>query len=180
MPPKEAFKSRLKAEEISDEDFEFARRIWATFGCKTLKDYHDLYLKSDVLLLADVFENFRQTCQKAYGLDPAHYLTAPRLSWDAMLKMTQIELELLSDSSMFCLIEKGLRGGVSMITKRYAKANHKYLAGFDPQQANNFLIYLDANNLYRYAMSEPIHIYHTYTYLYVSGWIQYMLKISIF
>ena len=142
-------KSKLKEEEISDEDYQFARNIWNICECKCLKEYHDLYLK------ADLFENFRRTCHKAFRLDPAHHLTARSSSWDAMLKMTQIELELLSASALFGLIEKGLRG-VSMITKRYPKANHKYLQTFDPQQANNFIIYLDANNLYGNAMSQPV------------------------
>ena len=107
-------------------------------------------------MLADVFENFRDTCLLAYELDPAHYLSAPHLSWDAMLKFTKIELDLLSESNMFTFLEKGLRGGVSMISKRYARANNKYLNSYNPDIDSSFIIYLDANNLYGYAMSQPM------------------------
>ena len=92
-----------------------------------MRDYHDLYLKSDVLLLADVFENFRDVCLTKYELDPAWYYTAPGLAWDAALKKTKVELELLADREMLDLFEKGTRGGVSSIMHRYAKANNKYM-----------------------------------------------------
>ena len=91
---------------------------------KSMREYHNLYLMSDVILLADVFETFRDVCMKNYRLDPAHYYTAPGLSWDAMLKKTKVNLELLSDPDMLLMIENGIRGGVSMISKRYAKANN--------------------------------------------------------
>ena len=97
LPPREAFYSRLNDEGISDEDYAHARKVWKTFEMKTLQDYHDLYNETDVLLLADVFENFRDICIKNYKLDPAHYYTAPGLAWDAALKITEVELELLSD-----------------------------------------------------------------------------------
>ena len=86
-------------------------RRWQKFGSHTLKEYHDIYLKTDVLILADIFENVRNTCVGAYGLDPAHYLSAAGLSWDAMLKITDIQLELFSDANMLSFLEKGLRGG---------------------------------------------------------------------
>ena len=88
LPPKEAFYSKLDEEEISDEDYQHANNVWNSFNCQTLQDYHDLYLKSNVLLLADVFENFRKMCLKHYNLDPCHYYTAPGLAWDACLKET--------------------------------------------------------------------------------------------
>ena len=81
-----------------------------TFGCQNLADYHDLYVATDVLLLADVFENFRKVCQEKYGLDPAHYYSALGLSWDALLKKTGVELELLTDMDMHLFIERGMRG----------------------------------------------------------------------
>ena len=124
LPPKEAFYSILYNEEISDEDYQHALNVWDNFDCQTLQDYHDLYLKSDVLLLADVFENFRKTCLKYYKLDPCHYYTAPGLAWDACLKLTKQELQLLTDYDMLMMFEKGIRGGISHISKRYAEANN--------------------------------------------------------
>ena len=123
----------------------------------TMRDYHDLYLELDVLLLADVFENFRDICLKNYKLDPAWYLTAPGLSWDAMLRTTKIKLELLNDPDMLMMFEKGTRGGVSMISNRYSEANNTYMGeDFDPTKPSKFITYLDANNLYGWAMSEKM------------------------
>ena len=117
-------------------------------------DYHDHYLKKDVLLLADVFEKFIDTCLKYYGLDPCHYFSSPGLSWDAILKMTDVKLEKISDIGKYLFIEKGLRGGISYIAKRYAKANNKYMNDYDPKKQSTFISYLDMNNLYGWAMSE--------------------------
>ena len=127
LPPKEAFYSRLNVEGISDEDYAHAQKVWKTFKMEYFKDYHELYNKVDVLLLADVFENFRNICLKNYELDPAHYYTAPGLTWDAALKITGVNLELLSDIDMLLMVEKGIRGGVSMVSNRYGKANNKYM-----------------------------------------------------
>ena len=156
LPPKEAFYSILYNEEISDEDYQHALNVGNTFGCQTLQDYHDLYLKSDVLLLADVFENFRKTCLKYYKLDPCHYYTAPGLAWDACLKLTKQELQLLTDYDMLMMFEKGIRGGISHISKRYAEANNKYMKDFDKTKSSTFIQYLDANNLYGWAMSQKL------------------------
>ena len=117
-------------------------------------DYHDLYLKSDILLLADIFEEFRKTCLQYYKLDPCHYLTSPGLSWDAMLKMTGIKLELMTDIDMFQFIEKGTRGGILYIGNRYGKANNKNMKEYEKEKPSKYIQYLDANNLYGYAMSQ--------------------------
>ena len=104
LPSKEEFYSKLDDEEISDEDYQHALNVWNTFNCQTIQDYHNLYLKSDVLLLADVFENFRKMCLKHYKLDPSHYYTAPGLAWDACLKETKEKLQLLTDYDMLMII----------------------------------------------------------------------------
>ncbi len=157
LPPKEAFYSQLSDTCISDKDYDHAKLVWEAFDCKTMKDYHDLYLKTDVLLLADVMTEFRRSCKKTYGLDPLHYYTSPGLVWDAMLKYTKIELDLISDPNMYQMIEReGIRGGISSIMKRHSKANHKYLKDYDPQKPSQYIMYLDANNLYGWAMSKPL------------------------
>ena len=158
LPKKTSFFSRLKQEKISDEDFDHAQRVWKEFELKNMGDFHDLYLKTDVLLLADVMENFRKLCEKHYELDPAHFFTIPGMAWDAMLKITGIELELLKDGQieMLLMIEKGIRGGISNAFKRYAKANNKFMKNFDPELKSSFIVYLDANNLYGWGMSKPL------------------------
>ena len=127
LPPKEEFYSKLNEKNISDEDYQHACNVWETFQMKTMREYHDLYLKTDTFLLADVFENFRKVCKENYKLDPAWYYTSPGLACNAMLKMTGVELELISDPNMYLMVENGIRGRISIITKRYAKANNKYI-----------------------------------------------------
>ena len=156
LPPKEQFYSKLNDEDISDEDYSHAQNVWSTFKCKSIRDYHDLYLKSDVLLLADVFENFRKTCLKHYNLDPAHYYTSPGLAWDACLKETGQQLELLHDYDMLMMFERGIRGGITHISKRYSEANNKYMKDYDPDKPSKYIQYLDANNLYGWAMSQSL------------------------
>ena len=156
LPPKEAFHSILNDSDITEEDYIHAQNVWETFKMKTMRDYHDLYLKSDVLLLSDVFENFRDVCLDNYRLDPIFYYTAPGLAWDACLKITKVELELLHDYEMLMMVEKGIRGGVSMISTRYGKANNPYMKDYDPDQPTKYISYLDANNLYGWAMCKPL------------------------
>ena len=156
LPTKEEFYSVLNNEHITDKQYEHAQNVWNTFKLKSMGEYHDLYLKTDVLLLVDVFENFRKTCIQYYKLDPCHYFTSPGLSWDAMLKMTDIRLELMVDIDMFQFIEKGMRGGVSYIANRYGKANNKYMKEYDEKTPSKYIMYLDANNLYGWAMSQHL------------------------
>lgn len=119
LPPIEAFCSKLNDESVSQADYEHAQKIWNKFNCKNMGDYHDIYLKSHVTLLGDVFQTFRETCLKSYELDPAHYFTAPGLSWDALLKYTKAQPDYLHDIDMHLFTEKGMRGGLSMVSKRY-------------------------------------------------------------
>ena len=120
----------------------------------TMSDYHDLYLKTDVLLLANVFEKFSNTCLDYYGLDPCHYFSSPGLSWDAMLKMTGIKLGLISDVNMHLFIGKEMRGGISYIAERHSKANNKYMECYYSSKESLYITYHDANNSYGWAMSQ--------------------------
>ena len=156
LPSKDAFFSSLTNEGISEEDYTHAQNVFESFEMVDLRDFHNLYLITDVLLLADVFESFRDTCMQHYGLDPAHNYTAPGLAWQAALKMTGVEMDLLTDMDMHLFIEEGIRGGVSMISHRYAKANVPELDDYDPTKPNEYLMYLDANNLYGWAMSQAL------------------------
>ena len=114
----------------------------------TMGDYYDLYLKTDILLLAVVSEKFVSTCLDYYGLDPCHYFSIPGLSWNAMLKMTKIELGLISDNDMHLFIEKGMRGDISYIAKRHSKANNKYMKCYDSSKESKYITYIDASHLY--------------------------------
>ena len=156
LPEREEFFSLLTDNNISEDDYRHAQNVWNTFNLQNMGEYNDLYLKTDILLLVDVFENFRKTCLAYYKLDPLHYITSPGLAWDAMLKMTGVYLELITDIDMQQFIEKGMRGGISTITHRYAKANNKYMKNYDHSKPSSYIMYLDANNLYGWAMSQPL------------------------
>ena len=121
---------------------------------KNMDDYHDHYLKKYVLLLADVFEKFIDTRLKFFKLDSFHYFNSPGLSWDATLKMTGVKLEKKSDIDMYLFIEKGLRQGISYISKRHSKPNNKYMKNYDPTKPSIYMSYLDMNNLYGCGMSD--------------------------
>ena len=154
LPPKEAFRNDLTGDDISDTDYQFAEQVWSTMGCESLGQYHDLYLYQDIFLLADIFEQFRSMCLKNYELDPVHYYTVPGLAWDAALKFTKIKLDTVHDIEIHQFLERGMRGGISMITTRYAKANNKHLSDHDPEQPITYILYKDANNLYGFAMIQ--------------------------
>ena len=126
LPTKDQFYSILNDQHIADDEYDHAKKVWKTFKIKTMGEYHNLYLGSNVLLLTDVFKNFRKTCMQYYKLDPCDYFTSPGLSWDATLKMANIKLELMTDIDMFQFIKKGMRGGVSYIANRCGKALKVY------------------------------------------------------
>ena len=158
IPSKESFYSSLTMENISETDYGHANNVFKRFKLNNLGDYHDLYVQSDTLLLADVFENFRKTCIKVYELDPAYFLSLPGLAWQACLKKTGVELELLTDYDMLLMIEEGIRGGICHAVHRYAIANNKYMKNYDKSKESSYIQYLDANNLYGAAMSEKLPI----------------------
>ena len=141
-------------EDIDDIDYRHGNNVFKGFTLDNLGDYHDLYVQSDTLLLPDVFENLRDMCIKEYELDPAHFLSLPWLAWQACLKKTNIELELLTDYEMLLMVEEGIKGGICHSIHRYAKANNKYMKNYNNNEEPSYMQYLEANNLYRWAMSK--------------------------
>ena len=156
LPRKEQFYSSLNMCGVSDKEYEHALKVWKEFGIKNMGEYHDLYLRTDVILLANVFESFRNVCMENYGLDPAHFYTAPGLAWKACLKKTGIRLELLQDPDMLLMFGQGIREGITQSVHRYAAANNPYMEEYDSSKPTNYLQYLDANNLYGWPMSQPL------------------------
>ena len=148
LPLIKDFYSNLNLEDISDKDYTHAQEVWDVFKIKNLGEYHGLYVQSDTLLLSDVFENFRNMCLKIYELDPVYFVSASGLSWQACLKRTGVELELLTDYDMLLMFEKSIRGVICQATYRYAKANNKYMKNYNKNIESSFIDYLDANNLY--------------------------------
>ena len=156
IPPKEAFYSKLNLKGISDADYEHTQKVWEVFEIKDCGKYHDLYAQSDTLLLADVFENFRDKCNEIYELDPVYFVSAPGLAWQACLRKTEVKLELLTNYDMLLMVEKGIRSGICQVIHRYAKANNKYMKNYDKNAESSYLVFLDANNLYGCAMSQKL------------------------
>ena len=143
-------------EEISGIDYRHAEKVFNKLNIRSLGEYHDLYIQSDTLLLADVLENLRNIGIKVYGLDPVYFLSAPGLAWQTSLKKTGKQLELITDVDMLLMIEKGIRGGTCHSVYRHAKANNKYMKIYDVNNESSHIIYMDANNLYGYAMSKKL------------------------
>ena len=156
LPGKESYYSNLTLENISETDYAHANNVFKKFNINNLGEYHDLYLRSDTLLLADIFENVRKSCLKNYELDPAHFVSLPGLAWQACLKKTNVELELLTDYDMLLMVEEGIRGGICHAVQRYAHANNKYTNDYDTKKKSSYIQYLDANNLYGKAMTEKL------------------------
>ena len=155
LPPMESFYSNLNMAGTSKEDYKHAQRVWKEFKVRNLRDYHDLYLRTDVILLANMFKAFRYTCLEHYSLDPAHFYTAPGLAWKACLRKIRIRLELLTDPDMLLMFERRIRGGITQAVHQYASANNPYIGyKFNPKEDTTYLQYLDANNLYGWAMSQ--------------------------
>ena len=161
-----------------DQNCEHPQQVWNAMEKNTLGCYHDTYLKTDVLLLADVFETFWNTCLKNYKLDPAHFYAAPGLAWHALLKTVgeycehekrrkeceacheEFRLQLLTDIDMLLMVEKGIRGGITQAVKRYDKTNNKYMKDlYNLEEETIYLQCLDANNLYRWAMVQNLLTY---------------------
>ena len=156
LPGINSFYSSLNLSGITESEYNYAKKVWRNLGCRNMGDYHDVYLLTDVLLLADIFESFRDTCLKVYKLDPAQFYTAPGLAFQAALKYSGVELELLSDVDMFQMFEYGIRGGITQSVERYSKANNKYMDDYNPNVESSYIQYLDANNLYGGAMSQEL------------------------
>ena len=159
-PSKDKFYSALNLEDISDDDYyAHAVNVCNTFNINDLGEYHDLYVKLDTALLGDIFEKFRDKHIETDKLDPAYFLTTPGLSWWGCLKKTGVKLELLTDENMFLMYEEGIRGGICNKVHSYAEANNKYMKNYDKNKESSFLMYVDANNLYGWAMSKKLPVY---------------------
>lgn len=156
LPSIEAFYSQVKRESVSKVDYAHAQNVSKTFDMRNMGSYHDLYLQMDIVLLCDVFEAFRNVCMRQYELDPCHFYTSPGLSWASCLKMTDVQLQLMTDIDQILFIEKGIRGGVSQISNRYKAANNPYLDKYDSSKVTSHLQYLDANSLYGWSMIQPL------------------------
>ena len=158
LPSKEDFYSNLNMEDIDDIDYRHGNNVFKRFKLENLGQYHDLYVQSDTLLLADVFENVRGMCVKVYELDPTYFLSLPGPAWQACLKKTNIELALLTDYEMLVMVEEGIRGGICHSIHRYAKANNKYMKIYNKDEESSYIQYLDANNLYGWVMSKKLSV----------------------
>ncbi len=156
LPPFELWHDRLTSSiSVTSDQYRHAETVFETFGCKSIGDFHDLYLLSDTLLLACVFEEFRNVCYDVYGLDPAYYFSASNLSLQAFLKTTNAKVELLSERDHLSMVEKMTRGGISSIYQsRLVTANNRYCPDYDENKDTTYLLFLDANSLYGTVMEQ--------------------------
>ena len=156
LPSIDSFYSNLRNETVSQDDYDYAQKVWKELNIQNLLQYTLIYLQTDVLHLADIFETFRDTCLTNYNLDPCHFYTSPNLSWNAMLYSTRVKLDLLTEQDKLEFFESQVRGGISTVFHRHAEANNQYLSNFDESKPKSFIAYLDANNLYGWAMSQKL------------------------
>ena len=155
-PPFKEYYSKLNLKNITKKDYMHSQKVWDLFKIKDFGDYHDLYVQADTLQLADVFENFRDMCLDIYGLDPSTFVSAPNSAWQACLEITCIELELITDEDMLLMLEEGIRGVICQAVVPLVKANNKYLKNYDESLPSSFLKYLDASNLYGWAICKKL------------------------
>ena len=158
LPSIDKFYSMLQKKHICDKDYAHAEKVWNVFGMKTLGDYHDLYVQADTAQLSDVFESFRSAFLKVYNPDPTYFVLTPSLAFQAMLQVTKAEIETFTDIDMTLMTEKGIRGGLTQVVKKHAVANNKYLPDYDNTKKSVFLQYLDANNLYGFALCKKLRL----------------------
>ena len=156
LPSIKKFYSSLQMKHISENEYKHARKVLEMFNIKTLGEYHDLYVQADVAQLSDVFESFRSACLEEYQLDPAYFVSTPSLALEAMLKITKVQIELFTDIDILLMTEKGIRGGLTQVIGKDGIANNKYLPDNDSSKKSTYLQYLDANNLYGYAMNTKL------------------------
>jgi len=156
LPPIGAFYDALRQEELTQKDYERAKQTWSQFKITNMQQYHDYYLLSDVLLLTDVFENFRRSVINKHKLDCLYFVTLPSLSWAMALKQTDAKLDLITDPDAYLMLENSMRGGIATISRRYAAANNPFVDGYDEDETRRYITYLDANSLYATAQSEAL------------------------
>ena len=156
LPVTDRFCSSLSNSNISKDDYNHAKKVWDLFKIKSLGEYHDLYVQADNAQLSDVFENFRYLCLKDFDLGPTYFVSTPSLAFEAMLKMTKVKIELMADIDMILMSEKAIRGGITQVVRKHGISNNKYLPTYDKAKKSVFLQYLDANNLYGYAMNQKL------------------------
>ena len=159
IPTKQNFYNKLTDEHISDENYAFVKKVWNSFKCRNLEDYIGIYVISDCLLLADVFLSFRNLCMEKYKIDPCYCFSLPGYAFEAMLKLTGVKFDLLTDIDQYLFLERALRGGICNTIIRYSEANNKHIATtFDPNKAFNTVFYTDCNNLYGFVMLDKLPI----------------------
>jgi len=156
LPPIEAFHDSLKDEPLSQEDYTRAQQVWSRFDMCSMQRYHDHYLLTDVLLLADVFEYFRRSVLNTHKLDCLHFITLPSLAWAMALKHTRATLDLITDPVAYLMLKNNMRGCIATISQKYASSNNQYIEKYDDSEPSRFITYLDANSLYATAQSEPL------------------------